>query len=191
MRELFNLGIRAVGTAIGLPTSAAVERGWVYFPFVSQALSNLPFAWGWKLRNAVYAHLLPAIGRDSVIHHGVVFDDSGTTIGDDVWISVGCYIELAHIADHVLIGPHALLLAGGRYHKLDRLDVPIKRQGNAPRVPITIGRGAWIGANATVMADVGHDAIVGAGAVVTRPVPPYAVVVGNPARVSRMRNAEP
>src|SRR4030095_2973114 len=86
------------------------------------------------------------------------------------------------------IGPQAVLLSGGRHHKADRLDVPIKQQGNTPKEPIRIGDGAWIGANATVMADVGHDAIVGAGAVVTKPVSPYAVVAGNPARVLYMRD---
>ena len=53
------------------------------------------------------------------------------------------------------------------------------------------GNGCWVGANATVMADVGHDAIVGAGSVVTRPVPPFAIVAGNPARVLRMRGGAP
>jgi acetyltransferase-like isoleucine patch superfamily enzyme len=38
------------------------------------------------------------------------------------------------------------------------------------------------------MADVGHDAIVGAGSVVTKPVPPFAIVAGNPARLIRRRN---
>jgi acetyltransferase-like isoleucine patch superfamily enzyme len=92
--------------------------------------------------------------------------------------------------DHVLVGPNALILSGGRHHRTERLDVPIKLQGNDPKQPITIGRGAWIGAGAIVMADVGHDAIVGAGAIVTKPVPPFAVVAGNPAKVIRMRNEE-
>lgn len=41
--------------------------------------------------------------------------------------------------------------------------------------------------NSTVMADVGHDAIVGAGSVVTKPVPPFAIVAGNPAKILKMR----
>lgn len=82
-----------------------------------------------------------------------------------------------------MIGPHAVLLSGGRHHNFDRLDIPIKHQGNPAKMPLKIGHGAWIGANATVMAAVGEHAIVGAGAVVTTEVPPYAVVAGNPARI--------
>ena len=52
---------------------------------------------------------------------------------------------------------------------------------------VAIGDGAWIGANATVMADVGRHAIVGAGSVVVHPVPDYAIVAGNPARFIRDR----
>jgi maltose O-acetyltransferase len=108
-------------------------------------------------------------------------------IGDDVWISVGAYLDYVEIGNSVLIGPNAMLLSGGRHHNLDRLDIPIKRQGNPPKKPTLIEDGVWIGANATVMADVGHDAVVGAGSVVTKPVPPFAVVGGNPARILRVR----
>jgi acetyltransferase-like isoleucine patch superfamily enzyme len=159
----------------------------VYFPFVSEALSLVPFSLGWKLRRAVYARLLTSIGRDAVLHFGVSIEDPRTRIGENVWVSVRCYLDYVEIGDAVLIGPHAVLLAGGRPHRFDRLDVPIKDQGNLPKEPLRIGRGAWIGANATVMAEVGHDAIVGAGAVVTKPVLPYAVVAGNPARLVKMR----
>src|SRR5262249_39363370 len=123
----------------------------------------------------------------TIIHHGVVFDDAAQSIGDDVWISAGAYIELAEIGDHVLIGPKAMLLAVGSYHQFNRTDIPIKQQGNAPRRPVKVGDGAGIGAHAPVMAAVAHDAIASAGAVVVSPVPPFAIVGGNPARVLRLR----
>lgn len=56
--------------------------------------------------------------------------------------------------------------------------------------PLTIGNDVWIGANAVIMPEVnsiGDGAIIGAGAVVSREVPPYAVVLGNPARVVKYR----
>lgn len=183
-----NAAVDGVGSALGRLLDRGVRSGWLHFPFVSEALSLVPFSVGWKLRRAAYARLLPQVGTDVVLHFGVCLDDPRTTIGTNVWISVGCYLDYAQIEDGVLIGPHAVLLAGGRHHRFDRLDVPIKDQGNPPKEPLRIGRGAWIGANATVLAEVGHDAIVGAGAVVTRPVPPYAIAAGNPARVLRTRD---
>ena len=56
---------------------------------------------------------------------------------------------------------------------------------------IALDDDCWIGANAVVMEEVGHGAIVGAGSIVTKPVPPYAIVVGNPARTvpSRRQSA--
>lgn len=57
-------------------------------------------------------------------------------------------------------------------------------------IPIIVGNDVWIGAHALIMPHVrsiGHGAVVAAGAVVNKDVPPYAVVVGNPARVVRFR----
>lgn len=188
MARVANGVIDAFGSVLGRALGRGVGSSWLYFPFVSEALSVVPFSIGWKLRRAVYARILPRVGRDAVLHFGVSIEDPRSSIGDNVWISVRCYLDFVEIGDDVLIGPHAVLLAGGRHHRFDRLDVPIKQQGNPVKEPLRIGRGAWIGANATVMAEVGHDAIVGAGAVVTRPVPAYGVVAGNPARLLRRRD---
>ena len=159
-----------------------------YFPFISEFISRVPFSIGWKFRRAVYHQLLPAIPKDTMLNYGVKIEDRRTSFGKDIWVSSGCYIDYVSFGNHVLIGPNAILLSGGRHHRTELLDVPIKLQGNEPKQMIEIGDGAWIGAAAIVMASVGHDAIVGAGSVVTKPVPPYAVVAGNPAKIIRMRN---
>lgn len=185
--KTYNSTVERIGDSVGRRARKRIDRKRLYFPYLSESLSRIPFAFGWKLRRAVYARVLPAVGKDVVLHHGVVIEDERTTFGDDIWVSVGTYIDYAIIEDHVLIGQHVVLLAGKGHHNFERTDIPIKQQGNPPKEPVTIGRGAWIGANSTVMADVGHDAIVGAGSVVTKPVPPMAIVAGNPARVIRMR----
>jgi acetyltransferase-like isoleucine patch superfamily enzyme len=52
---------------------------------------------------------------------------------------------------------------------------------------VRIGAGAWIGSTAVVMADVGCHSVVGAGSVVTRPLPDYVIAAGAPARIIRSR----
>jgi serine acetyltransferase len=54
---------------------------------------------------------------------------------------------------------------------------------------ITIGNDVWIGAKSTIMSGVkiGHGAVIGSGSVVAKDVPPYAIVVGNPAKVIKYR----
>ena len=61
--------------------------------------------------------------------------------------------------------------------------------GSLQSRPLVIGSDVWVGYRATILGPVtiGHGAIVGAGAVVTSDVPPYAIVAGNPARILRMR----
>jgi acetyltransferase-like isoleucine patch superfamily enzyme len=62
------------------------------------------------------------------------------------------------------------------------------------RKPLTIGNDVWVGYNAIIMPNVsviGDGAVIAAGAVVNKDVPPYAVVVGNPARVVRFRFSPP
>lgn len=91
------------------------------------------------------------------------------------------------IGSNVLIAGH-VYLGGGQYHT-DRTDVSIAEQGHIEGLSLAIGDNCWIGANATVVngVSVGHDAIVAAGAVVTKDVPPFAIVGGVPAKVLRVR----
>ena len=105
------------------------------------------------------------------------------TIGRDVFINAGCKFQDQGgitIGDGALIG-HGVVLATLN-HDLD----PAKRQMLHP-APIRIGRGVWIGANATVTAGVtiGDNAVVAAGAVVVRDVPADTIVGGVPAKIIR------
>ena len=81
------------------------------------------------------------------------------------------------------------ILSGGQEHgRGDDASTMQKQQHTYRRV--TIGRGAWIGAGAIIMADVGEHAIVGSGAVVNKPVPSNCVAVGIPARPVSASSAE-
>jgi virginiamycin A acetyltransferase len=178
------------GVAISATVDVADRAGLIYWPFFSEAMGMVPFTFGWQLRNDVYRRLGICHSSDVILNHGTTLGERATRIGVDVWMSRDVYVEYALIGDHVLIGPGAVLLGGRYHHRSDDTEVPIKQQGNNPLEPIRIEDGAWIGANATVMADVGRHAIVGAGAVVLKPVPEYAVVAGNPARFIRDRREQ-
>ncbi len=89
------------------------------------------------------------------------------------------------IGDDVLFGPNVTLLGAG--HPLDAV-ARRSQWGNAK--PIKIGNDVWIGAGSIIMdgVTIGDRAIVGAGAVVTKDVPPDAIVAGTPARVMRIQD---
>ena len=117
----------------------------------------------------------------------------GLTVGDHSNIGPGCYVGCS---GHVQIGSHVLMGAGvsmhAENHNIERIDVPIDAQG-VTREDIVIEDDCWLGGGATFLAGVrvGRGAVVAAGSVVTRDVPPYAVVAGVPARVVRTRGEPP
>ncbi|MBR1851231.1 MAG: sugar O-acetyltransferase [Bacteroidales bacterium] len=107
----------------------------------------------------------------------------GVSFGRDCFLNFGCtLLALGGIAigDGAFIGPNCVLAT--EFHP----EEPERRHSLLTR-PIVIGRNAWLGAGVTVLAGVtvGDNAIVAAGAVVTRDVPPNTVVAGTPARVLR------
>lgn len=109
------------------------------------------------------------------------------SIGDDSGLGINCRINgPVAIGKHVMMGPDVHIIA--RRHRHARTDVPMAKQGYES-APVAIGDDVWIGARAIVLPGVkiGCGAIVGAGAVVTKDVPEYAVVGGVPARVLRSR----
>jgi virginiamycin A acetyltransferase len=90
-----------------------------------------------------------------------------------------------HLERNVLLAAGVHIPSGRHTHNID-IASPIRDQGTA-RQTVRIGAGTWIGAGAVVMADVGQDSIVGAGAVVTKPIPSRVMAAGVPARVIRSR----
>ena len=156
------------------------------FPGFSQVVSLLPGMTGSYLRRAFYRMVLPSCGRDCWISFGSVFSHGSACIGRRTYIGVGCMIGDVTLEDDVLLGSHVSIINGNRQHGIERLDVPIREQpGEYPRV--TIGRDTWIGDRSIVMANVGIHCVIGAGSVVTKPIPDYAIAFGNPGRIVRFR----
>jgi acetyltransferase-like isoleucine patch superfamily enzyme len=148
----------------------------------SQALSLVPGLSGTFLRRAFYRLTLPRCGADSCISFGVLLSHPSAEVGRSVYVGPYCGLGDVVLEDDVLIGAHVSVSNGGAQHGIERLDIPVREQsGKWPRV--TIGRDTWIGDRAVVLADVGAHCVIGAGAVVTKPVPDYAIAVGVPARV--------
>ena len=126
------------------------------------------------------AHVMAGarVGRDCNLGEGV-FVESGVTIGDEVTIKNGVALYAGvTIENEVFVGPHCVFTNDLR-----------PRSGKHKRPPSTflptvIGHGATLGANATIVCGhtLGTYAMVAAGAVVTKDVPPYVLVAGVPAR---------
>jgi acetyltransferase-like isoleucine patch superfamily enzyme len=117
------------------------------------------------------------IGRDCNLCAGV-FVENDVIIGERVTLKSGVQLwDGVVVEDDVFIGPNATFtndLFPRSRHKLEAV------------LRTTLRRGASVGANATIMPGItiGEHSMVGAGAVVTRDVPPYAVVIGNPATIT-------
>jgi UDP-2-acetamido-3-amino-2,3-dideoxy-glucuronate N-acetyltransferase len=132
-----------------------------------------------------FAHILPGakIGANcNICDH--TFIENDVIIGDRVTIKCGVQVwDGVRLEDDVFVGPNATFTND----KLPRSGV------HAKQLPITtVKAGASIGANSTIIPGItiGSKALVGAGAVVTRDVPPWAIVTGNPARISGYVGAE-
>ena len=157
------------------------------FPGWSQAFSLFPGLLGMYLRRAFYRLVLPRCADDACLSFGMVFSHPTAEVGKSVYVGLGCCLGDVTLEDDVLLGSHVSVMNGGSQHGIERLDVPIREQpGSWPR--ITIGQDTWIGDRAVVLANVGKHCVVGAGSVVTKPLPDYAIAVGVPAKVIRYRN---
>ena len=127
-----------------------------------------------------YVVILPGavIGRDgNICSH--CFIENQVVVGDRVTVKCGVQLwDGVTLEDDVFVGPNATFTN-------DR--EPRSRNASATLLPTLVKKGASIGANATILPGltIGEGAMVGAGAVVTKDVPPRTLVVGNPARVVR------
>jgi len=171
---LYRLQAALIGTDRALP-------GW------SQAFALLPGLSGVYLRRAFYRLTLARCDSDACISFGTIFSHPTAQIGRNVYVGAYCCLGDVTLEDDVLLASFVSIANGTAQHGTERLDIPIREQpGEWPRV--TIGRDTWIGDRATVLADVGRHCVIGAGSVVAKPIPDYAVALGVPAQVVRFRN---
>lgn len=126
------------------------------------------------------------IGRGTHIHSGShISRPSRLALGERCFVNRRCYFDLEGglaVGNDVTIGHGVTFIT--THHTLGP---PGHRAGTQMAVPIAVSDGAWIGANVTILPGVtiGPDAVVAAGAVVTRDVPASALVAGVPAIVKR------
>lgn len=152
----------------------------------TQALALLPGVVGQYLRRAFLCHALERCHRTCCVEFGVVFSRAGARIHENAYIGPRCHIGLADIGRDVMLAACVHVPSGAHTHGTADASVPMRDQAGDLRL-VTIGEGAWIGQAAVVLADVGRHTIVGAGAVVTKPLPDHVVAAGVPARVIRSR----
>ena len=134
---------------------------------------------GARTRIWAFAHVLPGarIGADCNLCDGV-FVENDVVVGDRVTVKCGVQLwDGVTLEDDVFVGPNATFTNDPR---------PRSRQRPERFSRTVVRRGASIGANATILPglEIGQQAMVGAGAVVTHSVPPFAIAVGNPARIA-------
>jgi UDP-2-acetamido-3-amino-2,3-dideoxy-glucuronate N-acetyltransferase len=151
------------------------------------------------------------LGEDVVVHHPSLVNLYGCRIGDQT--RIGSFVEIqkhavigarckisSHsficegvtLGDEVFIG-HGVVFTNDRYPRAATPDGRLQGDRDWQVIPTRVGHGASIGSHATLLPGivVGEHALVGAGSVVTRDVPAYAVVVGVPASVvGSMRDIE-
>lgn len=152
---------------------------------LTERLNRLPYADQDAIR-AVWAELTGGEPDPTFRLIPPVYSDQGLNIrvGRDVFVNQGCTLNDIGgitIGDEVFVGPRVSLITSG--HPID----PARRRREITAAPIVIERGVWLCAGATVLhgVTVGADAVVAAGAVVTRDVPAGVVVGGVPARMLR------
>lgn len=126
-----------------------------------------------------------------VVEQGAYFGSGKNfTVGNHVGLGKNfkSLNRIVTIDDYLMMGEEVLFLGGG--HITDSTDVPMGLQGSKEPTPLHIAGDVWIGARVIVLPGchrIGHGSIIGAGAVVTKDVPDWAVVGGNPASVIRYR----
>ena len=156
----------------------------------SQSVGLLPGILGVYIRRAFLCQVLAACDRTAEIHFGTLFSQAGAEIGANVYVGPRCHLGLVRLERDVLIAAGVHVPSGGRTHAFADPDAPIRAQGGE-RTRVTVGAGAWVGSAAVVLADVGPGTIVGAGSVVTKPLPADVIAAGVPAKVVRPRFAPP
>lgn len=144
--------------------------------------------WTRSIRRGICKPLFDNCGMNVNVERGARFGlGGGISIGSGSGLGVNCLVHgPLEIGENVMMGPEVVIFT--HTHNYNRTDIPMREQGSNI-AKVTIGNDVWIGMRAIIMpgVNIGAGVIIGAGAVVTKDIPDYAVVGGVPAKVIRYR----
>ena len=133
------------------------------------------------------------IGNDVILSSNVFVQCKGGSVKIGSFSGLGTQTiiqstETVEIGNDVFIGPQCYITGGGNYN-VDRLDIPIWKQGHKKEGGTFLGDDIWLGANVTILGGISvkSHSIIAAGAVVTKSIPEYSICMGVPARIKGTR----
>lgn len=163
--------------------------------FYYGVLTHLPASnsrytrWLRPIRSSVGRSLFKFAGSNINIEKGARFGTGrNVQIGSNSGLGVNCQIlGSVSLGSNVMMGPDVMFIS--TTHRFDQTDVPMIEQGFEDDRPIVVEDDVWIGARCICLPGVriGKGSVIGAGSVVTKPIPDYSVAAGNPARIIRSR----
>jgi maltose O-acetyltransferase len=140
-------------------------------------------------RNFLARKLIKKFGNDVRVNPKANFGSGlRMEVGNNCNLSSGLrVIGDLRLGNDVMMGPDVTFISYN--HRFDNLDIPMRAQGCAESIPITVGNDVWIGMRAMIMPGVkiGSHSIIAAGSLVLKDVPEWAIVGGNPAKVIKYR----
>lgn len=156
----------------------------------NEILRHLPDRVGNAPRRWYLERFAGSFGGGSVVSRGCrILHPRGLSVGERVSVARDVTLDARgglELADDALIGFETVLLT--HTHLSDSAGIPIQEQGMYS-APIRIGPRAWLGMRVLILpgVEIGQDAIVASGAVVTRSIPPLTIAAGVPAKVIKRR----
>ena len=139
-----------------------------------------------ETRQKLISELFKSVGKNVWIEPDFRCEfGKNISIGDDVYINFGCVIldcAEVSIGANTLIGPNL-----GIYAPNHAIDAEERIKGGCIAAPVHIGRNVWLGGDVNILGgvNIGDNAIVGTGSIVTKDIPANVIAVGNPCRVLR------
>ena len=139
------------------------------------------------IRGWCASKIMESVGENINIERKAIFSRR-CKIGSNSGIGVNCVINgKCSIGDDVMMGPNCIIYT--KNHCISRIDIPMNIQGETEEQSVNIGNDVWIGSNTIILPGVtiGSHSVIGTGSIVTKDVPEYVVVAGNPAKIIRER----
>lgn len=140
-----------------------------------------------KIRAWCARQFLISVGSNVNIEHGAMIT-SLMSIGENSGVGINAKIHgRVSIGKNVMMGPDCIIYT--KNHAFSDISKPMREQGFQDEKPVTIEDDVWIGGRVIILPGVhiANGSIIGAGSIVTKNVPPYAIVGGNPAKVLKYR----